>query len=106
MKAKVPKCHALGIRSSTGRPFDPGLTLHGQQILSINNNPIKFLGFRIQVPMEHSAVRADIHSKLLGLLQRVDDSPVSGKQKLLLYRAGVCPRIMGISPSPTFLPPG
>ena len=94
MKAKVPKCHSLGIRSSTGRPFDPCLTLNNQHIPFISNNPIKFLGYRIQVPMDNSAVRASLHSKLLSLLQRVNDVPVTGKQKLLLYKAGICPRIM------------
>ena len=94
MKARVPKCHSLGIRSSTGRPFDPCLTLHNQNIPFIGSNPIKFLGYRIQVPMDNSAVRANLHSKLLGLLQRVDDVPITGKQKLLLYKAGICPRIM------------
>lgn len=90
----MPKCHSLGIRSSTGQPFNPCLTLQNHPIPFISKNPIKFLGFRIQVPMDQSAVRANIHSKLLGLLQKVDDVPVTGKQKLLLYRAGICPRIM------------
>ena len=94
MKAKVPKCHSLGVRSSTGRPFDPSLTLNNLPIPFIGNTPIKFLGYRIQVPMDHSEVRSNLHSKLQGLLQRVDDTPVTGKQKLLLYRAGICPRIM------------
>ena len=89
MKAKVPKCHSLGIKSSTGRPFDPCLTLH-----KLSTNPIKFLGHRIQVPMDNSDVRSNLHSRLLGPLERVDDSPVTGKQKLLLYRAGICPCIM------------
>ena len=93
MKAKVPKCHSLGIRSSTGRPFDPSLTLHHQHIPFIGNTPIKFLGYRIQVPMDISTVRSNLHSKLQGLLQRVDNTPVTGKQKILLYRAGICPRI-------------
>ena len=94
MRAKVPKCYSLGIQSSTGRLFDPCLTLHNQHIPFISSNPIKFLGFRVQVPMDKSTVRTSLHSRLLGLLQNVDDTPVTGKQKLLLYKAGVCPRIM------------
>ena len=94
MKAKVPKCHSLGIRSSSGCLFDPALILHNQQIPFIGSTSVKFLGHRIQVPMDTSAIRSTLHSKLQGLLQRVDDTPVTGKQKLLLYRAGICPRIM------------
>ena len=94
MKAKVLKCHSLAIRSSSGKPFDPCLTLHNQEIPFIGNNPIKFLGYRIQVPMDNSLVKANIHTKLVSLLQKIDDVPVTVKQKLLLYRAGLCPRLM------------
>ena len=94
MKAKVPKCHSLAIRSSSGKPFDPCLTLHNQKIPFISNTPIKFLGYRIQVPMDNLLVKANIHTKLVSLLQKIDVVPVTAKQKLLLYRAGLCPRIM------------
>ena len=49
MKAKVPKCYALGIKSSTGKPFDPALTLHNQEIPFIQDKPFKFLGDTIQI---------------------------------------------------------
>ena len=39
-------------------------------------------------------MRENLLSKLLSLLQTVDAVPVTGKQKLLLYKAGICPRIM------------
>ena len=94
MRAKVPKCFSVGIKSSTGQPFDPALTLHHQEIPFIRNRPIKFLGYRIQIPMDNTEVKASLHSKLSDLLQRVDNAPVTGKQKLLLFRSGVCPRIM------------
>ena len=94
MKAKVPKCFSLGIRSSTGKPINPALTLHNQEVPFIRNKSIKFLGYRIQIPMDNNSVKANLHSKLLSLLQRIDEVPVTGKQKLLLYRCGVCPRIM------------
>ena len=44
VKAKVPKFFALGIRASTGKPFDPSLTLQDQEVPFISNKPIKFLG--------------------------------------------------------------
>ena len=37
MKAKPIKCHSLGIRASSGTPFDPALTIRGQSIPYINN---------------------------------------------------------------------
>ena len=94
MKAKVPKCHSLGIKSTTGKPFDPTLTLNNEPTPFIHNNPIKFLGYRIQVPMNKTQVKINLHSKLLSLLQKIDKVPVTGKQKLLLYRTGLCPRIL------------
>ena len=94
MKAKVPKCFSLGITSSMGRPFDPSLNLHNQEIPFIGRQSIKFLGYRIQVPMDTPEVRVNLHSKLSNLLQRIDATPVTGKQKLLLYRAGMCPCLM------------
>ena len=93
MKAKVPKCFALGIRSSTGKPCDPGLMLDNQEVPFIGSRSIKFLGYRIQIPMDRSEVKTNLQAKLSGLLQRVDEAPVTWKQKLLLYRSGVCPRI-------------
>ena len=44
--------------------------------------------------MDTPEVRVNLHSKLSNLLQRIDATPVTGKQKLLVYRAGVCPRLM------------
>lgn len=42
-------------------------------IRQFHSLPIKFLEYRMQVPMDNSAVRVSLHSKLLSLLQRVDD---------------------------------
>ena len=93
MKAKVPKCYSLGIQSSSGKPFDPNLILHTQYIPFIHNKPIKFLGYTIQIPMDNVSAKSQIYSKLLSLMQKIDKVPVTSKQKLLLYRAGVCPRL-------------
>ena len=94
MKAKVPKCSSLGIKSSTGKPFDPSLTLHKQEVPFISNRSIKFLGYRIQIPLDNTEVKVNLYSKLSSLLQKIDEVPVSGKQKIFLYCSGVCPCIM------------
>ena len=91
MTAKVPKCFSLGIKSSTGRPFDPFLSLQNQEIPFIHNRAIKFLGYRIQIIKE---VRTNLHTKLRSMLQRIDDAPVTRKQKILLYQSGLCPHIL------------
>ena len=93
MKAKVPKCHSLGIQASSGKPHDPTLSLGGQSIPFIGEAPIKFLGSIIQVPLNTNAIRGQLFDKLKKMLQKVDETPVTRQQKLLLYRAGICPRI-------------
>ena len=86
MRAKVPKCHSLAIQSSTGRLIDPSLTLSGQQIPFIGNESIKFLGLTIEVPKNTDKARAEIKSRLLSMLQLVDQSGVTRLQKLKLYK--------------------
>ena len=103
MKAKVPKCHSLAIQASSGKTYDPSLMLQGERIPSIGNNAIKFLGAFIQVPKNSNQTREDLHLKLTSLLDKVDTVPVTRNQKLLLYRAAICPRILwdlGISDLP------
>ena len=49
-------------------------------------------------------MRGLLDGKLLALLEKVDSAPVTRNQKLLLYKAGICPRVlwdMGISDLPT-----
>ena len=94
MKAKVPKCFCLAIAASSGKRYDPKLQLSRQDIPFIgNNNTIKFLGGPIRVPQSNRHHRIYLLEKLEQLLQRVDEVPVSRKQKLLLYKAGICPRL-------------
>ena len=93
MRAKVPKCHSFAIQSSTGKIADPRLTLSGQQIPSIGNESIKFLGLTIEVPKNTNRARAEIKNRLLSMLQLVDQSGVTRLQKLKLYKLAICPRL-------------
>ena len=100
MRAKVPKCYSLALQASTARPYDPKLTLQGATVPFIGNNPVKFLGAFIQIPPDQQRVKDHLDGKLLSLLGKVDSALVTRNQKLLLYKAGVCPRMlwdMGIS---------
>ena len=67
MRAKVPRCYSLGIKSSTTKPFDLSLALHGQGVPFVSNSPIKVLGYRVQVPMDNQAVRTSLLPKLMKL---------------------------------------
>ena len=93
MKAKVVKCHSVVIQSSTGHTMDPQLTLSGQKHPFLGNNTIKFLGLPIQIPQKPSAARSDLKQALSRMLQAVDRCPVTRRQKLKLYKLGICPRL-------------
>ena len=94
MKVKVPKCHSLAIRASSGRTYDPALVLQGEHIPFIGDNAIKFLGAFIQIPKNSTQFRQALQSKLTSLLEKVDAVPITRNQKLLLYRVAICPRII------------
>ena len=93
MKVKLIKCHNLGLRASSGTLFDPVLTISGQSIPYISNQAIKLLGKVIQVPLDTNNIKSQVMDKLMVMLKRVDTSPVSRRQKLGLYRAGICHRL-------------
>ena len=93
MEAKVPKCFSLAIAASSGKRYDPKLKMCGESIPVIANKSIKFLGCPIMVPHTNSHHKKYLEEKLEQLLQRVEQVPVTGKQKLLLYKAGICPRL-------------
>ena len=91
MKAKVPKCHSLAIQASSGKRYDPKLQLNGETIPFIANKTLKFLGGPIRVLQSNKDHKQYLSNKLSQLLDKVDKTPVTRKQKLLLYKAGICP---------------
>ena len=93
MKAKVPKCCSLALQSSTAKMFDPALSLQGQQIPYSKNQPVIFLGGNISIPADVHRQKRNLSERLETLLERVDGTLVTGLQKLL-YKAGICPRMM------------
>ena len=94
MRAKVTKCHSLALQATSGKVYDPKLNLQGGSIPFIGNNAIKFLGTFIKIPPNQHQMRENVKSKLVSLLEKVDRVPVTRNQKLLLYKAAVCPRII------------
>ena len=94
MSVKIPKCFAISIQASTAKRVNPHLQLQDKPIPPVKKGSIKFLGGPVSVPSTTSQHRQQLEEKLGRLLKRVDDTSVTRKQKLLLYKAGVCPRLL------------
>ena len=92
MRAKVPKCQSIALQASTSRLLDPQLHLDGAPI-PFTSEPVKFLGMKIQAQKASSNPREPILASLQKMLEAVDTTPLTRRQKLLLYKAGVCPRL-------------
>ena len=93
MIANISKCQCLAIRASSGKVYNPNLSLSDAKIPFIGNQPVKFLGGTIQVPSNPQNAFLKLQDKVQILLRKVDNTPVIRKQKMLLYKLGVCPRI-------------
>ena len=85
MKANVPKCVCLAIKASTGRPYDPRLSLDGETIPFIGSNMFSFLGAPVNIHGADNKTRGDLLSKLTVFLEKVDKTLLSAWQKLLLF---------------------
>ena len=91
MKAEVPKCQCILLATRLHREagIDPHLKLDGIPI-PFAKEPVKFLGLRVykfQKIWNASRVPSCMTS-LQTMLDRVDASPVTGHQKLILYIQG------------------
>ena len=64
--------------------FSNQLQMQGEKIKFIAKQPVKFLGGTIQVPNNPSLMKDNNFAKLETLLDRVDRTPVTRKQKLKL----------------------
>ena len=76
------------------RPYygPPAHTLRAETSF-LGEQHIKFLGLPIQIPQKPSAARSDLKQALSQMLQAVDRCPVTRRQKLKLYKFGICPRL-------------
>lgn len=92
MRAKVPKCHSLALKASVGKLVDPHLYIEGQKI-PFASAPVKFLGRIFEVPHNITKFKENISSRLQRMLDCVNSCPLTRRQKLRMYRAGVCPRL-------------
>lgn len=63
-----------------------------ETLLFVGNNTFKFLGLSIQVPHDPHVARTSIKQLLDRVLQAVDQSPVTRKQKLKSLQAWYLPQ--------------
>ena len=93
MKANIPKCVSLAVRASSGKPYDPKLTLNGEVIPYIGDRTFHFLGAPVCIHGTETQAREGLLRKLTSLLEKVDATLVSRQQKLKLYKLAICPRL-------------
>ena len=92
MEAKIPKCQCITLQGSTGKLMDPDLTLNGSSI-PFTTEPIRFLGLKVQVPTDNISAREEVLFSLERMLDAINKTPLTRKQKMCLYFGGVCPRL-------------
>ena len=93
MKAKIAKCSSLAVEASTAKRFNPTLFLGEELIPYVGEGTVKFLGVPVSVPINKKSMQIQIQEKLQHMLVKVDESNVTRKQKLLLYKVGICSRL-------------
>ena len=92
MEPKVPKCHSLCLKGSTSTLNNPHLILDGLEV-PFSPGPFRFLAKNVQIPSDNTDTKLNLLSSVRRMMESIDTSLMTRKQKLLLYRAGVCPRL-------------
>ena len=70
-----------------GQVVDFQLHLNGVAI-PFTEDPVRFLRLNVQVPNHNISI-----SRLRAMMTAVDKNPLTRQQKLLVYSAGLCPRL-------------
>ena len=93
MQANVPKCVGVAIKASTGRAYNPSLTLSDQSIPYLGDTTFRFLGAPVAIHSISAETREHLVNKLSTMLQRVDDTSITRQQKLKFFKVCICPRL-------------
>ena len=93
MKAKVPKCHSLHIKNSSGTLTNPHLTCSNESIRYVANHSINFFGIPIQFPKNCYRAKSQLKSLLQSMLEIIDGTALTRKQKVKIYSLGISPRL-------------
>ena len=80
LKAKVPKCHAMCLKSSRGELIDLHLTISDQPLQLIANTTTKFLGLAMQAPKDHVSTKSELKSLLQTMLTAVNEAPLTHQE--------------------------
>ena len=81
MAVNGPKSVAVAIKASTGRAYN--LTLSGQPIPYLSDTTFQFLGTPMGI----------LVTKLSTMMQSIDDTSVTRRQKPKLFKVSICPRL-------------
>ena len=93
MRANVPKWVSVAIKASTGKAYNPDLTLNKESIPYLDNSTFHFLGAPVAIHSTAAETRNHLVTKLSSMLHKVDDVPITRQQKLKLFRICICPRL-------------
>ena len=93
MRANVPKCVCLAIKASTGKPYNPKLTLSGEPIPYLGDTTFRFLGAPVAIHSTSAETKDHLIAKLSSMLQKVDATPITRQQKLKLFKVAILPRL-------------
>ena len=84
IRAKVPKCHSLARKASSGKLVDPPHLYIADKLIPFASEPVKFLGRIFEVPHDPNRVKENTISQLLRMLDFVHSFPLTRGQKLKL----------------------
>ena len=90
---EVPKCHSLGMQTSSRKRYDPKPQLIGENIPFIANKTLKFLGGQIRVLQSCKEHKQYLSDKLSQLLDKVNKTPVTRKTEIPFVQSGNLPSI-------------
>ena len=82
MKPKVPKCCSMAVQASTGRVYDPQLSLCGQTILFIGSSTFRFLGAPVTIHDSQDKAKSALLEELQAMLSKVGTALLSSRQAL------------------------
>ena len=93
MQANVPECVGVAIKTSTGRAYNPNLTLSDQPIPYLGDTTFWFLGAPVAIHSTSAETREHLATKLSVMLQRVDNTSITRQQTFNLFKVCICPHL-------------
>ena len=84
---------SVAIKASTGKAYNPDLTLNKEPIPYLGDSTFHFLGAPVTIHSTAAETRNNLVTKLSFMLQKVDDVPITRQQKLKLFRICICPHL-------------